>query len=250
MAHAGPRKLEITTEVVKSAIRLTIADTGPGIPQDIITKIFDPFFTTKAPGKGTGLGLSISYSIVEEHRGKIWVQSQAGKGAKFFVELPIVACPETLDTCEPTPAESMTAGDPQATARRLLIVDDEPGIVDVLKEVLGGGGYIIETATNGADALNRISTDRFDLIISDLCMPELDGQQLYKSVRDSHPHLVKRIIFVTGDTVSGNSRAFLEWTGNRWFSKPFNIREIEQVVGNFLCQETLVEAVPNGLHVN
>jgi two-component system NtrC family sensor kinase len=129
-------------------------------------------------------------------------------------------------------------------------VDDEPGIVEVLKEVLGGNGYAVETANNGADALNRISAGRFDLIISDLCMPEMDGQQLYKTIRESHPHLAERMIFVTGDTVSGNSRAFLEWTGNRWFSKPFNIKEIERVVGNFLCQETLVEAVPDGLHAN
>jgi PAS domain S-box-containing protein len=235
MSHAGARKLEISTEIVNSAIRIAVADSGPGIQQDIITKIFDPFFTTKAPGKGTGLGLSISYSIVEEHRGRIWVQSQCGKGAKFFVELPIVACPDALDIPEPVAAEPTR--DPQATQRRLLIVDDEPGIVEVLKEVLGGSGYLVETATNGADALNRISAGRFDLIISDLCMPEVDGQKLYKTVRDAYPNLAKRIIFVTGDTVSSNSRAFLEWTGNRWFSKPFNIREIEQVVGNFLRQD-------------
>ncbi len=251
MGHAGPRKLEISTEVVDSAIRIAVTDSGPGIPQDIITKIFDPFFTTKAPGKGTGLGLSISYSIIEEHRGKVWVQSQAGKGAKFFVELPIVTCPDALEAPELVTAPDLAAKrDPHAPQRRLLIVDDEPGIVEVLKEMLDDDGYMVETANNGADALNRISAGRFDLIISDLCMPEVDGQQLYKTIRESQPHLASRIIFVTGDTVSGNSRAFLEGTGNRWFSKPFNMKEIEQVVDNFLRQGQLTAATVEGLASN
>ena len=86
--HEGPREVEITTELLERTVRVTVADNGPGIPGEIISKIFDPFFTTKAPGKGTGLGLSISHSIIHEHRGRIWVQSEPGKGAKFFVELP------------------------------------------------------------------------------------------------------------------------------------------------------------------
>jgi two-component system NtrC family sensor kinase len=236
MDHGGQRTLEVATEVVNSSIRITVGDSGAGIPQEIITRIFDPFFTTKAPGKGTGLGLSISYSIVEEHRGRIWVQSQQGKGTRFFVELPVVACLEDVPTMADSPATT-PAQDPNAPQRRLLIVDDEPGIVDVLREVLSSNGYAVETANNGADALERITSGRYDLIISDLCMPEIDGQQLYKIVCDKKPHLANRIVFVTGDTVSSTSRAFLEYTGNRWFSKPFNIKEIEETVGNFLQRD-------------
>ncbi|HUK82861.1 MAG TPA: ATP-binding protein, partial [Verrucomicrobiae bacterium] len=236
-AHEASRVLEITTELSGRSVRICVSDSGPGISPEIVTKIFDPFFTTKAPGKGTGLGLSISHSIVEEHRGKIWVQSEHGKGAKFFVELPVVACGEEPLVVEP-PAAAMERN-PNAAQYRLLIVDDEPGIVEVLKTVLGENGYTIETATNGGEALDRLDRGRYDLVISDLCMPGVDGETLYKSLQKTDPDLAKRVIFVTGDTVSSNSRAFLEWTGNRWFSKPFDIEEIDRVVGNFLREEPL-----------
>lgn len=120
--------------------------------------------------------------------------------------------------------------DPEAPQRRLLIVDDEPGIVDILQEVLGSSGYRIETANNGAKALNRIATQDYDLIISDLCMPEMSGEKLHAALREHYPHMLNRIIFVTGDTVSAGSRSFLEQTGARWLSKPFNINEIERLV--------------------
>jgi PAS domain S-box-containing protein len=230
---AGPRRLDVRTEQREQFIRITVADNGPGIPAHVLGRIFDPFFTTKAPGKGTGLGLSLCYNIVEEHRGKIWVQSEVGHGTRFFVELPIVACEQSLGR------EATNAGnsrrDPQAAARRLLVVDDEPGVVEVLSEVLGANGYVVETALDGASALERIESEHFDLIISDLCMPQMDGQRLYKTIRDKYPHMAKRVVFVTGDIVSSNSRAFLEWTGNRWLTKPFNLGEVEEIVHNFLC---------------
>ncbi len=105
-----------------------------------------------------------------------------------------------------------------------------PGIVDVLQEVLANSGYRIETASNGAKALNRITSQEYDLIISDLCMPEMSGERLHAAIRENYPHMLDRIIFVTGDTVSPGSRSFLEQTGARWLSKPFNIAEIERLV--------------------
>jgi CheY-like chemotaxis protein len=191
-----------------------------------------PFFTTKGPGKGTGLGLSICYSIMEEHKGKIWVESEAGKGARFIAELPVVTCRDTA--VEKDGVGNDRELDPEAPQRRILIVDDEPGIVDVLQEVLGNSGYRIETASNGAKALNRITSQEYDLIISDLCMPEMSGERLHAAIRENYPHMLDRIIFVTGDTVSPGSRSFLEQTGARWLSKPFNIAEIERLVSGCL----------------
>ncbi len=242
------RQLTVTTQERGFFIRITVADTGPGIPPEIQSKIFDPFFTTKTRGRGTGLGLTISNSIVEEHRGKIWTQSEPGKGATFIVELPIVPCEE--ETGAVKPVTSGTQVDPDAAQHRLLIVDDEPGIVEVLKEVLSSNGYSVETAFNGAEAMQRIETSRFDLIISDLCMPQMDGQKLYRTVLETNADLAKRIIFVTGDTVSPNSREFLESTGNRWFSKPFNITEVEEIVSNCLRQGATTVAAGNGQQLN
>jgi PAS domain S-box-containing protein len=233
--HLGKRVIEVTTEKRGDKIRIAVADTGPGIPLQILDRIFDPFFTTKGPGKGTGLGLSICYSIMEEHKGKIWVESEVGKGARFIAELPIVSCHDAVN--EGDGAGNDHDSDPEAPQRRILIVDDEPGIVDVLQEVLGNSGYRIETASNGAKALNRIASQDYDLIISDLCMPEMSGEKLHATLREHYPHLLDRIIFVTGDTVSAGSRSFLEKSGARWLSKPFNISEIERMVRSHLRSE-------------
>jgi PAS domain S-box-containing protein len=233
--HLGKRVIEVTTEKRGDKIRIAVADTGPGIPLQILDRIFDPFFTTKGPGKGTGLGLSICYSIMEEHKGKIWVESEVGKGARFIAELPIVSCHDVVT--EGDGAGNDRDSDPEAPQRRILIVDDEPGIVDVLQEVLGNSGYRIETASNGAKALNRIASQDYDLIISDLCMPEMSGEKLHATLREHYPHLLDRIIFVTGDTVSAGSRSFLEKSGARWLSKPFNISEIERMVRSHLRSE-------------
>jgi PAS domain S-box-containing protein len=238
--HLGKRVIEVTTEKRGDKIRIAVADTGPGIPLQILDRIFDPFFTTKGPGKGTGLGLSICYSIMEEHKGKIWVESEVGKGARFIAELPIVSCHDAVN--EGDGAGNDHDSDPEAPQRRILIVDDEPGIVDVLQEVLGNSGYRIETASNGAKALNRIASQDYDLIISDLCMPEMSGEKLHATLREHYPHLLDRIIFVTGDTVSAGSRSFLEKSGARWLSKPFNISEIERMVRSHLRSEPVAAA--------
>jgi PAS domain S-box-containing protein len=230
--HLGKRVIEVTTEKRGDTIRIVVADSGPGIPLQILDRIFDPFFTTKGPGKGTGLGLSICYSIMEEHKGKIWVESEVGKGARFIAELPIVVCRDLMDEGRGTKDDRDL--DPAAPQHRLLIVDDEPGIVDVLQEVLGTSGYRIETASNGAKALSRLGSQDYDLIISDLCMPEMSGEKLYAAIREHYPHMLNRIIFLTGDTVSPGSRSFLEKTGARWLSKPFNIAELERVVASYL----------------
>jgi len=236
-----PGTLAVKTEENGFNVRISVSDTGTGVPKTILGQIFDPFFTTKAPGKGTGLGLTISNGIVEEHKGRIWVENNKEKGATFIVELPIVPCGTAPAPAEPVPAERTP--DPRAADRRLLIVDDEPGIVDVLVEVLGGNGYTVETANNGAEALNRIASNRYDLIISDLCMPEVDGRKLYEAVHEKDPELASRIIFVTGDTVSNNSRAFLEKTGSTWLSKPFSIGEVEELVSNFLQRDAALAGV-------
>lgn len=237
-----PRRLEISTKEYGAYIRITVADTGPGISPEIQHKIFESFFTTKAPGQGTGLGLAISRAIVEEHHGKIWVQSEPGNGARFFVELPIVPCGE-----EPAPREPEVDVEPVSDVNgqhHILIVDDEPGIVEVLKEALSLHGYVVDTAGNGAIALQKIMQEKYDLIISDLRMPDMDGEKLYHTVRRLQPELATRIVFLTGDTVSQTARAFLEWTGNRWFSKPFQVSELERVVHNFLQPPKLLEVVP------
>jgi PAS domain S-box-containing protein len=231
------RRVEVATEYRDNQIRIVVADNGPGIPETILGRIFDPFFSTKGPGKGTGLGLSICYSIVEEHNGRIWVETKPGKGARFLVELPVVTCADLAPpkSVEPPIPERSSDEPPQ----RVLIVDDEPGIVDVLKLALNEKGFQTETAGNGAEALSRLASNEFDLIISDICMPEMNGEKLHAAIGQRYPHLQHRIIFVTGDTVSPSSRNFLEQSGVRWLNKPFNIGEIERIVASTLRNGTV-----------
>lgn len=225
----GERVIKVMTEAGRTDVWITVADNGPGIPAEILNKIFEPFFTTKPVGKGTGLGLAISYSIIEAHHGKIWVDSQRGQGAKFTVQLPLLPCGRLTapDTPQSAPDElALSANDP----RRYLVVDDEPGLVAILAEALKAPGRIVDTASNGMEAMERIAAHRYDVIVSDMKMPDMDGGMFYEALRVKDEGLARRIMFLTGDTVSAETRAFLEKTGNRWLSKPFNLTDLERTV--------------------
>ncbi len=244
----GKRILTVSTAADNHFIRISIRDTGCGIPPEVMNKMFDPFFTTKPVGKGTGLGLSISRSILEEHRGKLWAESEPGQGATFHLELPIVPCEQPAAVAEPPKATAPAAA--MAKGFRLLVVDDEPGIRDVLEMILAARGYQVTCVTNGLEAIDRLKREHFDLIISDMCMPEMDGERLYETVREKNPKLAERILFVTGDVVSARSRAFLERTGSRWLSKPFNVRDVEEVVAGSLRHAAVGPAAGQGPMLN
>jgi PAS domain S-box-containing protein len=244
----GKRVLTVSTGADNHFIRISVRDTGCGIPPEVMAKMFDPFFTTKPVGKGTGLGLSISRSILEEHRGRLWAESEPGQGATFHLDLPIVPCEDPAPVVE-RPTEASAAG-AATEGFRLLVVDDEPGIRDVLEMVLVERGYQVTCVTNGLEAIDRLKREHFDLIISDMCMPEMDGERLYETVREKNPKLADRILFVTGDVVSARSRAFLERTGSRWLSKPFNIRDVEEVVAGSLCHAAVGPAAGRGPMLN
>ena len=232
-----PRVLTIRTEEEGNYIRMIVADNGPGIPSDIIGRIFDPFFTTKPLGKGTGLGLTISNTIIQEHRGKILVENQPTGGAKFTVELPVVQCAET-PTADRPPRETKPQGALAAT-RSVLVVDDEPSVLALLKQIMTRGGYEVITATNGQEALERIAGRSYDLILSDMRMSGMDGRKLFETVKKQNPALAHRIVFVTGDTVSADTQAFFKDTGNHWLSKPFNIAQVTDIANDVLEKETV-----------
>jgi PAS domain S-box-containing protein len=232
-----PRTLTISTEESGNYIRIIVADNGPGVSKDVIGQIFDPFFTTKPLGKGTGLGLTISNTIIQEHRGKLLVENQPTGGAKFIVELPIVQCVTTAPADQAPPEAKPLAAD--SAKRSALIVDDEPGIVAVLSEIVSGIGYDVTTATNGVEAMERITSGTYDVILCDMRMPNMDGVKLFETLKKENEVLAHRIVFVTGDTVSPDTRAFLKSTGNRWLSKPFKIEEVIDIVNNMVEKEAV-----------
>ena len=157
-------------------LKIRVSDTGPGIDPTIIDRIFDPYFTTKKIGKGSGMGLAIVHGIVKNHNGMITVDSPPGKGAGFNIFLPVVSDNPTV---EATKAEEIPSGD-----ETILFVDDEEAIVNMTAKMLKRLGYDVNTKMNPVEALELFKSKpyRFDLVITDMAMPQLNGVQLYKKL--------------------------------------------------------------------
>src|SRR5919108_1030913 len=220
-----PRRLTFTTRTNPSRthIMLEIADTGPGMRPEIQDRIFEPFFTTKPAGVGTGLGLPLCRGIVEGHAGTLQVQSQPGQGTVFRIELPVG---DEL-RAEPAAPAAVLAPAP-AQAQAMLVVDDEPQMASALAHLLRRSGYVVDIAANGRVALDKLQERTYDLILCDLRMPELDGPGLYRALEACYPQLRRRVIFLTGDTLSPEAREFLETAGVARLSKPFRAAEVRR----------------------
>lgn len=212
-------RLTVRTRSAGNAIRVEVEDTGPGVPQESLDRIFNPFFTTKPTGKGTGLGLSISLGIVSEHGGRIWAGNVQGGGARFCIELPVTALAEAATPEEEAPRRV-------SDALRILVVDDEEPLRIALHRFLTGEGHEVCTAESGTAALARLEQERFDVLVLDMRMPDMSGKQIYERLAKQQPHLARRVIFTTGDTVSAELRQFLTETGQPFIPKPFEFRAI------------------------
>lgn len=169
-----------------------MADTGAGIPPEQLGKIFNAFFTTKAPGKGTGLGLSTCQSIVKSHGGFITVYSEVGSGTEFRVYLPAA---EARPLEQPAAVKAML---PAGNGERILVVDDEGGILAMTRAALENYGYSVSTAVSGMEAVSRFreNPQGFNLIISDYGMPFMDGPAMIPVLRKIRPDI--KIILATG----------------------------------------------------
>ncbi len=228
-AVQAPRQVTLTTrcDPARTRVTLEVVDTGPGIPPALRARIFEPFFTTKPPGVGTGLGLSLCQGIIEGHGGTIRVTSQPGQGTVFRVELPVGEGPVTTS---PAPEEEIYQ---PVRGQTILVVDDEPSVIRGLTRLLRRDGHTVDTAPNGRMALIRLQERAYDVILSDLRMPELDGLGLYQAL-EQYPELRQRFVFLTGDTVSHETMAFFEQTGVRWLTKPFRAAEVRRTIQQVL----------------
>jgi signal transduction histidine kinase len=206
----------------QESVVLEINDDGPGIPDELQPKIFDPFFTTKEVGKGTGLGLTVAYAIVQEHGGRIRLESRPGQGASFYVELPVTGgkLPPAPLTRTKLPA---TAGAPGGS---ILVVEDEEHLARAVVDALRDEGYLVDHAADGEVALARIGGRAFDAVICDLKMPRVDGKAFYRTLEANVPELAKRVIFVTGDVAGTDAEEFLMESGCRWLAKPFRLGDL------------------------
>ena len=220
-----PRRLTLRTraDTARARVWVDVEDTGPGVAEEIRDRIFEPFFTTKPVGQGTGLGLSLCHGIVEGHGGTLSLVSEPGDGAIFRVELPVVVPPAATGqrAAETTPA---------VTGKRILVVDDERLVLQLLGEMLGADHHTVDTVSDGTQALEVLRRTSYDLILSDVRMPYLDGPGLYRALERRLPDLCRRFVLMTGDVLSAEIQTFLEQTGVPGLSKPFDRGEVRRVI--------------------
>jgi two-component system, NtrC family, sensor kinase len=221
LTKTNPQKTQIIVEII---------DDGPGIPEAHLTRIFDPFFTTKEVGKGTGLGLSLSYGMIKEHGGNIYAISSLEKGSTFVVELPIIARFQEDAGLAPALMPQSLQFEILVRGKRILVVDDEKYILDFFVEVFHSFPMQVDTANDGRAAMQKMQLVEYDLIITDFKMPHMSGKDLFDWIKMNRPNLANRIIFVTGDTVSLDTRTFFEENHSRYLAKPFKIEEVKEVI--------------------
>ncbi len=251
LVHARARgEITITTrwQAGPDRILVAVADNGSGLKDEDLTRVFDPFFTTREVGKGTGLGLSVCYGIVREHGGAITARNSQTGGAVFTVELPVMAeslasasavaaimpgSPESRLTPPPTqapPEPSHIEIEQPIRRRKALVVDDEESNAALVRRVLAGAGYDVESTTLSRRALVMIERTAYDCVICDVKMPELSGQELYGRICQIRPEMARRFIFITGDIDGEDTREFLDQSRCSYFMKPFNLERLTAAV--------------------
>jgi signal transduction histidine kinase/CheY-like chemotaxis protein len=247
VAEKTPGEIVITTrwEGEPDRIMVDVADNGSGLKDEDVTRVFDPFFTTREVGKGAGLGLSVCYGILREHGGQIRARNRDTGGAVFTIELPVMAeslipatpvpAPTESRAIVPSPAYAVIAPpeddlDQTPRRRKALVVDDEESNAALVRRVLAGAGYDVESTTLSRRALVMIERNAYDAVIADVKMPELSGQELYGRVCQIRPEMARRFIFITGDIDGEDTREFLDQSRCSYFMKPFNLERLTAAV--------------------
>ena len=223
-ASDPPRRLRLMARAIGGEIEIQVADSGPGIPADQRGRIFDPFFTTKSVGSGTGLGLSVSRGIADALGGSLeLVPTEVG--ASFLLRLPCAGAvgPAARDA----PALAAPAS---ATPRTALIVDNEAELASSVRRVLETLGYRCQLAASGREAQRLLARHDYDVILCDLRMPELSGEELYGWLETNRSDLCRRIAFVTGDTMRQEADSFLARSRRPTLEKPFLPEDVRRLV--------------------
>ena len=215
---------------------IDVEDSGPGLAPDLRERVFEPFFTTKPLGEGTGLGLSIAQEIVEVHGGSLEAGDSPLGGALFRIRLPALAgadagedaVPETMDSAVMSQLPGRDAGEQRAL--RVLVIDDEAPLQQALKRVLEYLGCEVVIALEGEEGYALARAGGFDLIIADLGVPGLGGRETFERLRVEAPEQARRVVFMTGDSVSEEVREFLAASGQPVLMKPFGRVQLQALL--------------------
>ncbi|MBT3311298.1 MAG: PAS domain S-box protein [Desulfobacterales bacterium] len=207
-------------------VKVTVSDTGPGIDPEIIDRIFDPYFTTKEVGKGSGMGLAVVLGIVKNHNGAISVDSKPGQGTTFKILFPV--------TTEKPEIEKDTTEELLMGSETLLFIDDEPSIVSMVQRMLGRLGYQVETQTSSVEALEQFQTkpDHFDLVITDMTMPQMTGFILSEKIMKIRPDIP--VIICTGNSALIDEERAKQMGIAAYIMKPIILTKISKTIREVL----------------
>jgi len=209
-------------------LRLRFADTGTGMKEEVRERIFEPFYTTKG-AQGTGLGLAVSYGIIERHSGVISVESKPGKGTTFHIDLPLAERDELSSVKQRL--------DVHSSSLSLLVVDDEPFVRETLAEMLADLDHKVTMAGGGREALEKINSADFDLVFTDLAMPEMDGWETARAIRERRPGLP--VVLVTGYGATAQPPPGEVDLVAGIIGKPFDFDQVTGTIARVCCDEAL-----------
>ena len=224
-AMPGGGGLALSAAQHDEKVVVTVEDTGCGMSPEVRSRVFDPFFTTKGV-QGTGLGLSVSYGVIRRHGGTIRVESEVGRGSTFSVVLPLVGC-AGLSTDGRAGACAQDAPNQRCGTTKILVVDDEEPVRELLCDILRDEGVEVTTAASGAEALARFEPGRFDAVLTDIGMPGMNGWELLRHVSERDRRVALAVITGWGELVSTHEEkaARVEWV----LTKPFSMSQICEI---------------------
>lgn len=219
--------------VKENKIRIIVSDNGPGIPDSIRNRVFEPFFTTKPEGQGTGLGLSFCQNVAESHSGTIEIDREVSSGTRITFELPIGEATANAGT-----KEIPVAINPQDSLR-ILVVDDETRMLDTIVEQLTRLGHSANGCSNAELAFELVMNEVFDIVVTDIRMPGIDGPTFYESVSIKRPLLRDRFIFITGDSLNQRANRFIDSKIAPCIKKPFKIAELNRTINEVVSRSNI-----------
>jgi two-component system cell cycle sensor histidine kinase/response regulator CckA len=209
-----------------SYVKITVSDTGMGIDDEIMNRIFDPFFTTKTRGKGTGLGLATAYGIIKSHKGSLRAESRLEEGSSFSFFLPAMK----------TKVRSVKKIEEQQKIingkGNILLVDDEKGVIEVCEEMLESLGYKVKAVSSGLEAIKvlRIGNVTIDLVILDLVMPQMNGQETYRQIKAFDPAI--KVLVSSGYSKEAQITKMVEDGCDDFILKPFDVASLSEKINH------------------
>ena len=225
---SGKQEIRITTSVVDNAVVLSVSDSGPGIAHAHVQSVFEPMFSTREERGGRGFGLTISRTIARDHGGQLAVTSSTSGGATLTLTLPVAS---TDAPTEMVPTRVVRSTE-QST---ILVVEDEATLRSAMSRYLSRAGFVVHMAAGGHEALAQLEERRYDVVLLDLRMEDLSGDEVYRELERRCPEQATRVLFITGDMQSASAADFVCATGRPVLPKPFELGELGRRVAELLA---------------